>query len=497
MSIGNMLFKVLFLGLIHSLYGASYFDCPPGWKSYGEECWLASTHQKSWEKAYEFCRAQSPDGAFIDIRNNEENDAVEDMLKGSNFEYWFGLEVGNNNIPYVYNMYLRWNTTGTAVTEYGQQKLRMYNSHSRQCGYVDDKGSWFLTSSCNLRKQFICQKETDCLRGYYGESCDQRCNCYKADCNRTTGVCQHGCSNGWIGDQCNIEKQPAQVAVYCIKKSETEQYALIKMDLKSVDYDEVYILDENDTIVCNKSVFTRDSDDIYTLKIDMLTDPLQCSPKHISKGKYQWTLRTEEIEGFLSEYDRKFDVNCNFNGAEKLSRTKQQSLSEDSMAQLTNTEIKQSTESVRLIIQDPSTKTAVSQIKIGAKIQLAMVLNLQNTSMSAKGISPFNCKCSTSDGKISQALTDSNGCPLKNSPIYLIDSESSPSRVVSNHFDAFTIEGRSDIIFQCQFQFCFNDSPHNECPSRCQYLKTRRLIKRSVNVDNGMFSASHIFVHQN
>ncbi|ESO86154.1 hypothetical protein LOTGIDRAFT_235529 [Lottia gigantea] len=451
------------------LFGIPQYVCPEGWVKHKDNCMFSSTQAKSWSKARKLCLKNEPQGKLIEIHSAEENTVLTELVNGTNFEYWIGLK--DLHRRYTSNRAIVWNSTNSEIRYlYNNFKTNTHHVREENCGFLDDRGLWYLTKSCDLKKRFLCQKKTDCLNGYYGQLCSERCHCYKADCDRNTGKCPYGCSRGWMGENCNEKKGAAEIAVYCVEEKNSDKHALVRVDLKGVSYDEIYLLDETGAIACKKSLFNPDTDGIYNINITIYsngtTNP-DCSPKHTSEELFEWTLRTEEFSGFLSDYDRKFQVKCNFNRAEKLFRQKNQPVSRKSTINLVEKEVKQTTENVKLIVQDPSTKEPISRINIGSKIQIAMVLDTHNTSVSAKGIFPYNCSCSTSDGKITRYLTDSTGCPLKNSPIVSLEEQGSPAHLISNAFDAFTIEGRSDVVFHCQFRFCFETFSLSECSRFC------------------------------
>lgn len=46
--------------------------------------------------------------------------------------------------------------------------------------------------------------KSDCVSGFYGDSCQNTCGKCKADasCNTTSGVCPDGCQDHWILPNC-------------------------------------------------------------------------------------------------------------------------------------------------------------------------------------------------------------------------------------------------------------------------------------------------------
>ena len=51
---------------------------------------------------------------------------------------------------------------------------------------------------------------TVCEDGFYGLECSKECigHCKDGPCNHTTGNCDKGCTDGWIGDNCDKGAYP-------------------------------------------------------------------------------------------------------------------------------------------------------------------------------------------------------------------------------------------------------------------------------------------------
>ena len=45
-----------------------------------------------------------------------------------------------------------------------------------------------------------------CPIGWYGEHCSQRCGTNCKDCNKSSGICEFGCYDGWKGRVCENSK---------------------------------------------------------------------------------------------------------------------------------------------------------------------------------------------------------------------------------------------------------------------------------------------------
>ncbi|XP_055957085.1 uncharacterized protein LOC130012935 isoform X2 [Patella vulgata] len=353
--------------------------------------------------------------------------------------------------------------------------------------------------TCNCNNQWTGDSCQDCARGYYGSNCDKVCHCYQSQCDQDTGVCEYGCEHGWMGIRCDQVKAAAEVATYCVNSPTEGKYALLRVNRKNVKYDKINIINESQdtssSTTCDQRMFNEDADDVLNLKIliedDNKTSP-SCYHTKTDREVFKWTLRTEEVSGFYGYYDRLYELSCDFKTAETLTRNNKQTLS--GIYQPSKVNVIQTTEDVQLFIQNPATSSRVSQVQIGSRIQLAMLL-IKRDDITASGISPYNCSCSTPDGKTVHQLTDSSGCPVRDSPVFALTG-SNGSFITSNIFDAFTIKGSLGLIFSCSFEFCF-DSKETKCADRCSDLRTRSILgtrartKRSTNENrkNGQASA--------
>jgi hypothetical protein len=55
------------------------------------------------------------------------------------------------------------------------------------------------------RMNFIIALLTECVVGFYGENCTQKCgHCMDVNgCDKTTGECRNGCRPYWAGSKCD------------------------------------------------------------------------------------------------------------------------------------------------------------------------------------------------------------------------------------------------------------------------------------------------------
>ncbi|KAK6179550.1 hypothetical protein SNE40_011880 [Patella caerulea] len=475
----------------------------------------------NWEEASLYCKSQKAanTSSLIEIDNEETNNKIKALIVDTGVDYWINIrstissrvksvitynygyrQTQRTQVPYSY---LSWNQTETKVQNgyvNFEQMMRSYEYDDTvdRCGYMADNGKWH-DAKCRARKSFICSRSLDCELGYYGSNCDEVCHCYQSQCDQDTGECDYGCKHGWMGSRCDQVKTAAEVATYCVNSPTKGKYALLRVDTKKVKYDKIYIINESQdtssSITCDQRMFNEDVDGVLNLRIliedDNTTSP-SCYYTKTDGGILKWTLRTEEVSGFYSYYDRLYELSCDFTTAETLTRNNKQSIS--GIYQPSKVNIIQTTEDVQLFIQNPTTASRVSQVQIGSRIQLAMLLNKRDD-VTASGISPYNCSCSTPDRKTVHQLTDSNGCPVRDSPVFALTG-SNDSHLTSNVFDAFTIKGSLGLIFSCSFEFCF-DSNETKCADRCSDLRTRSILeitsrtKRSTNGNrkNGQASA--------
>nr|XP_022312496.1 uncharacterized protein LOC111117633 [Crassostrea virginica] len=60
----------------------------------------------------------------------------------------------------------------------------------------------------------LCQ---DCVDGHYGENCEKKCSvyCKNQSCERTTGICTHGCQWGYTESHCNRTCGPGRYGQNC------------------------------------------------------------------------------------------------------------------------------------------------------------------------------------------------------------------------------------------------------------------------------------------
>ncbi|XP_050400096.1 uncharacterized protein LOC126817295 [Patella vulgata] len=472
--------------------------CPSGWTRHNVQCIKAVAQMLNWEEASLYCKRQKADNSssLIEIDNVETNNKVKALIVDTGVDYWINIrstistreKYVRHNFGYqrtqVHYSYLSWNQTETKVQNgylNFEQMMRSYEYEDTEdrCGYMSDDGKWH-DAKCRARKSFICSRSLDCEMGYYGPNCDEVCHCYQSQCDQDTGVCDYGCKHGWMGFRCDQVKAAAEVATYCVNSPTKGKYALLRVDRKNVKYDKIYIINESQdtpsSTTCDQGMFNEDVDGVLNLKIliedDNTTSP-SCYYTKTDKGVVKWTLRTEEVSGFFSYYDRLYELSCDFTTAETLTRNyNKQAIS--GIYQPSKVNIIQTTEDVQLFILNPTTTSRVSQVQIGSRIQLAMILNKRDD-VTASGISPYNCSCSTPDGKTVHQLTDSRGCPVRDSPVFALTG-SNDSYLTSNVFDAFTIKGSLGLIFSCSFEFCF-DSNETKCADRCSDLRTRSVFE--------------------
>ncbi|KAK6179551.1 hypothetical protein SNE40_011881 [Patella caerulea] len=377
------------------------------------------------------------------------------------------------------------------------------------CGKIDTPRSFnitsnkvkviFISDSGNQEKgfqAFYTTHYTECENiGFYGPNCDKVCHCYQSQCDFRTGKCDYGCERGWMGSRCDQVKAPAEVATYCVNSPTKGKYALLRVDTKNVKYVRIYVVNGNDnapSASCDQEMFIEDGDGVLNLKIkvedDNTTSP-NCYHTKTGKGVFKWTIRTEEVSGFYSYYDRLYELSCDFTKAHNLTRNNKQVVT--GIVHPRKVGVVQTTEDVKLVIQNPVTSHPVSKVPVGSRIQLAVVLH-ERGGLSASGISPYDCFCLSSDFEIGHRLTDSNGCPVSDSPVFALTG-SNGSYLTSNVFDTFTIEGRLDIMFSCSFEFCFV-SKDRRCSDRCGYMKSQSSLtirtKRSTNQNRKTGQAS-------
>ncbi|XP_050401808.1 neurogenic locus notch homolog protein 1 [Patella vulgata] len=502
----------------HNCTGGENFACPSGWTRHNVQCIKAVAQMLNWEEASLYCKSQKSgnSSSLIEINNAETNNKVKALIIDTGVDYWINIrstisarektaithEYGYQRTRVLYS-YLSWNRTETKVQSgyvNFEQLMRSYEyvDTEDRCGYMSDDGKWH-DAKCRARKSFICSRSLDCERGYYGSNCDEVCHCYQSQCDQYTGVCDYGCEHGWMGFRCDQVKVAADVATYCVNSPTKGKYALLRVDRKNVKYDKIYIINESQdtssSTPCDQGMFNEDVDGVLNLKIliqdDNTTSP-SCYHTKTDRGVFKWALRTEEVSGFFSYYDRLYELSCDFTAAETLSRNNKQAIS--GIYEPSKVNITQTTEDVQLFIQNPATTSRVSQVQIGSRIQLAMLLNKRDD-ITASGISPYKCSCSTPDGKTIRQLTDSNGCPVPDSPVFALTG-SNDSYLTSNVFDAFAIKGSLGLIFTCSFEFCF-ESNETKCADRCgdfrsrSSLEIRSRTKRSTNENrkNGQASA--------
>ncbi|XP_050400097.1 neuropilin and tolloid-like protein 1 [Patella vulgata] len=346
-------------------------------------------------------------------------------------------------------------------------------------------------------KAIYTTQHTECENiGFYGPNCNKVCHCYQSQCDFRTGVCDYGCKRGWMGSRCDQVKAPAEVATHCVNSPTKGKYALLRVDRKNVKYGRIYIIDGNNhtsSARCDQGMFIEDGDGVLNLKIkfkdDNTTSP-SCYHTQIGKGVLKWTLRTEEVSGFYSYYDRLYELSCNFTTAHNLTSNSKQVVT--GIVNPRKVDVMQTTEDVKLVTQNPVTSSPLSRVTVGTRIQLAMIL-YERGGISASGISPYNCIYFSSDFEVTYQLTDFNGCPVSGSPGFALTGING-SHLTSNLFDTFIIEGKLDVIFSCSFEFCFV-SKDTKCSDRCVHMKNQSslttITKRSTNENrkNGQASA--------
>ncbi|XP_059151791.1 uncharacterized protein LOC131938010 [Physella acuta] len=473
-----IVFDVLLLGNVlcnlQSAFPSSKDNsfCPDGWAlvDLGPDitCLYISNSTKSFYDANSTC-VKAGAGLVKNI-TPKKHTAMRNVGSKRSQDFWVGLHKERG-----YDKIFKWvGTVGDGRAEFFSlpNTAREYVSFKEQCGYFSYEPGELELDECETENYFMCEKPSECKDGFFGSKCKQQCHCKGEPCNRREreeNRCLWGCEPGWMGAMCDQVKQEPEVKYYCIDPPNKGKYVYIRIYTKGVVYNSIYGLDKNyeRSSWCKKTQITR-SADLYVISIllDDNTVPQmddgKCAGERVDNTTYEWTLVIQENEGILLENDVQVTIQCNFTQAETMTIEQDYNIS-SSVVEMKKQKVAPETtdDDVMLQVVDAYTGLPITEGVIGSSVKLQIKFGLLTDSL-LKGVMAYNCIAQSLDGKRSIHLINTDGCAEQNSPVSVFMKQDTHT-IATQWFPLFTFEGSNDVLFQCLFDFCFDDSCNVGC----------------------------------
>ncbi|XP_067678421.1 uncharacterized protein [Haliotis asinina] len=445
--------------------------CQSGWERYGAgECIWLSDSTATFDTAEKSCLEKG--GQLLTLQTEQKEQFVNNITRRKGREFWIGLLTTSN----YYNPQLRWKD-GAHNTFRLRHSNFVGSFTPNTCGYLGRAyNEWMNTGTCSEERQFICQKPSACLKGWFGEKCEKQCHCLEEHCPRGSGECSQGCHIGWHGPQCFQPVATPEALFYCFNSKVRGKYMLLRINPKSMHYNVIGAIDRDGVSVdgCDKTSFILDDRGVFSRVINVTDgDKNPCGGIVTKDGDWQWTFRVQEFPGLLSRADIDIVVKCNFSNADTLSRHDGADI--DGIVDTVVKTLVETKEEVKLLVINPVTLEKVNKVQLGSNVILKLAIDTKPGS-GARGVSAYNCEAYTSDGMYTKQLTDKYGCAASGSPVSGVNAS------VTAPFPIFTFPGHSSVNFRCQYDYCFR--AEFKCINRCRFF--RRRGKRSENADPGV-----------
>ncbi|XP_025110576.1 uncharacterized protein LOC112574011 isoform X1 [Pomacea canaliculata] len=239
-------------------------------------------------------------------------------------------------------------------------------------------------ANCYESRPYICERNKVCVDGFVGDNCDQACHCYGEPC-KGGQPCKYGCEAGWTGPFCYTRVKRAEVIYYCVNNTAEGRYALVRINPFGRQYQTVQLTDEAGTPQpwCSGSEMWYDDTGVYSVKIPVTRGSewqvgFVCGGNRTGYNSYKWLLTLQEKKGVLLLLDRRVELSCDFDRADNMVRIQSQNVAVESDQPnngLPSVEKPlNSREFVSLAITDSFTGQTLTRAKLGANVQLRMIL---------------------------------------------------------------------------------------------------------------------------
>ncbi|GFS18986.1 macrophage mannose receptor 1, partial [Elysia marginata] len=179
--------------------------CPKGWTPSHPSgtCIKRYEQEATWSEARQIC--QQDGGDLVTILNADMNQFIgEQKFPEVQNGLWIGLKREGQ---------YRWldhadevNYTNWKDKTYRSSDIR-YPMGQSSCVVFSSQSTWTV-ADCKSRREFICERFSDCINQQYGTVCPMDCSSTHCggpwkECNQRTGVCDSGCEIGYTGPKCD------------------------------------------------------------------------------------------------------------------------------------------------------------------------------------------------------------------------------------------------------------------------------------------------------
>ncbi|XP_046550304.1 uncharacterized protein LOC124260101 [Haliotis rubra] len=434
--------------------------CPDGWTQVGRHCFSVNEDAVDADVISEACNQ-----SVATIRGMEQNNVLKGIVKEPT---WINAKFTSNS---------GWVDPVTFVPlNFSNPERQITESSIYKCGLLTPDGTWDLDDCREATYPTLCQRSLECVDGWYGDKCMDRCHCFIPGCNVTTGECPYGCEVGWTGPSCNIRQKKPEARYHCMRDGE-EYHMILRVDNHGIFFRSVNSLDSKGkaSSKCTRDKFTVNEDGpmlTYIHGNDTQFSP-DCSAQKVGDNEpvYEWTFRLQQYEGVLSPFDTDVKVRCNFSDADGM------------VVSTVPIHVERKTQppevvtprhvSGNVMIVDAKSGEEVNQVAFGQEIQIVVPTAAQNVSVSDDRsriglLSPRNCEAKSPDGKFVKKMTDANGCDvyMTTGGFTLKGDSGEERRMSSQAFSAFAFAGYSSLTFSCDLKPCYNPV-RQDCVSPC------------------------------
>ncbi|XP_067678416.1 uncharacterized protein [Haliotis asinina] len=441
--------------------------CPNGWTQVGRHCFKVIEDMVTALDISETCNQ-----SVATIRGMEQNSVLKGIVKEPT---WINAK---------YTPSGGWVDPVTFLPlNFSNPERKIRGSRIYKCALLTPNGTWDLDDCRSPTHPTLCQRSLECVDGWYGDKCMDRCHCFTPGCNSTTGECPYGCEVGWTGASCNIRQKKPEARYHCMRNG-AEYHMILRVDSHGIAFRGVNSVDSKGAVSseCTRAKFTFNGDGAMLTYIhgnDTQFSP-DCSALKVDDNEpvYEWTFRLQQHEGVLSPFDTDVKVRCNFSDAD------------DMIISTAPVHVERKSQppevvtprhvSANVMIVDAKSGEEVSQVAFGQEIQIVVPTAAQNVSVSDDRsriglLSPRNCEAKSPDGQFVRKMTDENGCDVyMGMGGYTLTGESGEERRMSSTaFKAFAFSGYSSLSFSCDLKPCYNPV-RSECVSPCGRDRYRR-----------------------
>ncbi|XP_046552290.1 uncharacterized protein LOC124261975 [Haliotis rubra] len=434
----EVVFTLMLLSLLANIADAGRIqECTQGWKRVNRKCYKLMEEELTRVKAYRRCLKQY-NGSLATIANEEENEAVQDLVHGHN-DSWIALR----------HLYGRYNMDPLTFSKF---EGRPIPRRGQVCVHISPNGSWRL-ARCNVHSPFVCERRADCDTGWFGErNCDGRCHCYLNYGCHNRG-CPYGCEPGWTGYMCAQRRKKTKVSSYCLKEREGEyslNVSFTRRELYST-YVTFGAVDAKGVISprCKKinAQMTRRDEIRFRVQVHNVSGVLEskCPFETLSGGILQWTFRLEKKGGIESFEDEEHQVQCDLSEADGVYDTQSieiEQIRERSLIVATQTRV-----NIRTYVAYPDALEPVANVSLGGHARLVVTLP-EGDDFVNPFFYPRACQALSPDGKVSFPLTSPYGC-RKHYRFGFGIMEKVSGVIQSGTFPMFRLPGYTELVFSC------------------------------------------------